>query len=268
MSCKQLSFRLIQLILVGFAVSSCVTNKKVNLLQKDDLHVKDLPLDTVVREYEPIDFIYRLQPEDVIYVRFESLTPGEYDFLNQNRSAQLNVNLLQGAGALLGELVDKQGEIPFPFIGKVKVAGLTVYEAQEKLQAIVEPYLEKPIVKVRLLNFRFTVLGEVAKEGTITLGNNRVNMLEALGLAGGMTDIADRSHIKLIRQKGGTTEIQYINLLQEQFIESPYYYINQNDVLIVPPLKQRPYRKYFGQNLSLILSSLSLVFIALNLINN
>lgn len=256
------------LLLVLFWSASCVTNKKFVLLQKEDLHGKNLPIDSVVRTYQPINFEYKLQPEDIIYVTFESLTPDDYNFLNQNQMVQGgNLNLQQGSALLIGELVDYNGEIPFPFLGKVKLGGLTVFEAQDKLQAIVLQYLDKPVVKVRLINFRFTVLGEVNKEGTININNNRVTMLEALGLAGGMTDLADRANIKLIRQLNGKTEIQYLNLLDENFINSPYYYIYQNDVLIVPSLRQRPYRKYFGQNLSLIISSLSLLLVTLTLIN-
>lgn len=248
---------------------SCVTNKKFVLMQQDDLHKQTIPLDTAIRSYHAVDNDYKLQAEDIVYVSFESLTPKDYDFLNQNQMMQGgNFNLQMGAGLIMGELVDNEGNIPIPFLGKIKVGGLTIFEAQDKLQEIAEQYLKKPVVKVRLLNFRFTVLGEVNREGTVTLMNNRVNMLEALGQSGGLTDLADRTKIKLIRQKHGETTVQYINLLDEHFIHSPYYYIHQNDVLIVPPLRQRPYRKYFSQNLSLVISSLSLLLITLNLINS
>lgn len=256
------------LSLVALFCASCVSNKKFVLLQKDDLNKDRLPTDTTVRTYQPIEFEYRLQPEDIVHVRFESLTPKDYDFLNQNVAAQTgNVNLQMGSAMLIGELLDKNGEIPFPFLGKVKLGGLTVYEAQDKLQAIAADYLDKPVVKVRLINFRFTVLGEVNKEGTTTVNNNRITMLEALGLSGGMTDLADRRSVKLIRQHNGNTTVQYLNLLDENFIHSPYYYVYQNDVLVVSSLRQRPYRRYSSQNLSVIVASLSLLLTTLTLIN-
>ncbi len=253
-------------------LSSCVTNKKFTLLQKDDLNKKDLPKDTTVRNYTIDQFDYLIQPEDIISVRFASLTKTDFDFLNMNQSSQggnnNNANVAGGNALLIGELVDQNGEIPIPFIGKVKVAGLTIFQIQDKIQKIAEQYLDSPVVKARLLNFRFTILGEVNTEGTIILNNNRVDLLEAIGWAGGMTDLADKANVKLIRQKNGETTVQYINLLQEDFITSPYFYIHQNDVIMVPPLKQRPYRKYFGENLSLIISSLSLLLITISLINS
>jgi polysaccharide biosynthesis/export protein len=259
--------RILYLSLLTAIVSSCVTNKKYVYLQKEDVNVKDLPKDTVVRTYDLQNYEYRIQPEDNISVKFESLTPKEYDIFNRN-SVQQNQNLSQGNAILIGELVDPMGEITYPVVGKVKVAGLTVYEAQVKLQQIADQYLEAPVVKVRLINFRFTLLGEANSEGTVVLSNNRIGFIEAIGLAGGLTDLADKKNIKLIRQENGKAKVQYIDLLDENFFKTEEYYVHQNDILIIPALRQRPYRKYFGENLSLVISSLSLLLISLTLINS
>lgn len=259
------------LLIVGSLVffSSCVTNRKYMYLQKNDVNVKDLPKDTIIRSYDLHKYEYRIQPEDNISVRFESLTPQEYDIFNRNIMAQQQMqNLNQGNAILIGELVDPLGEITYPVIGKVKVAGLTVYEAQTKLQQVADQYLESPVVKVRLINFRITILGEAKREGTVVLPNNRVSFIEAIGLAGGLTDFADKRNLKLIRQIDGKAQVRYLNLLDENFINSSEYFVHQNDILIVPPLRQRPYQTYFGKNLSLIISSLSLLLITITLINS
>jgi polysaccharide export outer membrane protein len=256
------------LLFVGAIVllGSCVSNKKVVLLQKDDLNIEGLKKDTIVRRYALDTFKYKIQANDILWVKFKSLTDKDFDFISDNVNPNQTGNLGQGNALLLGELVDENGEIPFPVIGNIKVIGLTVFQVQDSLQKVANLYFESPVVKVRLLNYRITLLGEVAREGSITLANNRTTLLEALGLAGGLGELADRENIKLIRQDGNVADIQYINLLDENFMTSPYYYVNQNDVIIVPPLKQRPFRKYFGQNISLLVSSLSILLLAFNLI--
>jgi polysaccharide export outer membrane protein len=236
-------------------------------LQKNDIHKEGLKMDSVVRDYKINPFDYRLQTNDIIDIDFKSLTPKEFDILSKNElQMPQNININQGGALLIGHLVDEKGEIPLPVIGKVKVGGLTIFEAQDKLQAIANQYLESPTVKVRLLNYRFTILGESNRQGTVILPNNQVTLLEAIGQSGGLSDMADRSKIKVIRQQGSKVEVQYINLLDENFINSPYYYVNQNDIIIVPALKQRPYQTYFGKNLALFISSLSLLLIVINLI--
>ncbi len=259
--------RLVPYLFVTFLLlSACVSNKKVQLMQKNDVNAKGLLKDTVLRTYAVDTFQYKVQPNDILSISFQSLTPKEFDFFSNSVSAAQGANIIQGGALVVGELVDEFGQIPFPVIGKVKVAGQTVMQIQDQLQKLASQYTESPLVKVRLINFRFTILGEAMKEGTVILTNNRVSMLEAIGQAGGLTDLADRSNIKLIRQRGGQTEVQYINLLDENFFNSPYYYVYQNDVLIVPPLRQRPFRRYFGNNLALVTSTLSLLLIVINTI--
>ncbi|MCX8489932.1 MAG: polysaccharide export protein [Cyclobacteriaceae bacterium] len=248
------------------ALASCVPNRKYVYLQKNDLMKNDLPKDSVVRHYAIDTFQYRIQPNDILSIRFESLTAKDFDFFNSGQSMAGSNIPIQVNPLLVGELVDESGFVFYPVVGKVKVAGYTVFEVQERLRLLAVQYVDSPVVKVRLLNFRSTILGEVNREGAIVFNNNRVTMLEAIGLSGGFTDLADKANVKLIRQKGSSVEIVYVNLLDENFINSPYYYIYQNDVLIVPALKQRPYRKYFGQNLALIVSTLSLLVLTLTLI--
>jgi polysaccharide biosynthesis/export protein len=253
------------LFCISIFLASCVSNKKTTLLQRSDLNIKNIPTDTILRTYPVDTFNYRVQPNDVLSVRFESLTPEKFDFLSSRGNLAQNVNLQGGSALIIGEMVDENGQIPFPVLGKIKVSGLTIFEIQDKLQGAADQFLDSPVVKASLINFRVTVLGEMANEGTILLTNNRVSLLEVLGLAGGLGEYADRQNIKLIRQKNGQTDVQYINLLEEDFLNSPYYYVYQNDVIIVPPLKQKPFRRYFGQNLSLVVSTLSLLLLAINL---
>ena len=188
------------------------------MMQKNDVNTSNLKEDSVWRRYVVEKFDYKLQTNDIVSVRFESLTPKEYDFLASQ--AGQNVNAQVGGALMIGDLIDEQGKIPFPVVGKVSIAGLTVFQAQDSLQSIANRYLESPIVKVRLLNYRATFLGEVKKEGVVQINNNRVTMLEAIGLAGGLSDLADKTDIKLIRQKGAKAEVVYLNLLDENFINS------------------------------------------------
>lgn len=259
----RLLFLFASVVLLG----SCVSNKKVTLLQNNDLHVAGIPKDTLLRTYDVEPVAYKIQPEDLISIRVESLTPEEFDVFNRPGSSNSNASMSGGQANMLiiGELVDSEGNIPFLLSGKVKVSGLTVFQIQDTLQSIANQFLKMPVVKARLVNYRFTILGEVNKEGTVQVQNNRVSFIEALGLSGGMTELADRSNIKLIRQIGGKADVYYVNLLQEDFFNSPLYYIQPNDVIIVPPLRQRPFRRYFGQNFTIALSAVSAVLLIINL---
>ncbi|WP_185154414.1 polysaccharide biosynthesis/export family protein [Fulvivirga sp. M361] len=263
--CKYLTFIGIGVLLI---VSSCVPNRKTVLLQyEDELEQENYPTDTTLRSYKPDRFDYRIQPEDVLSVKVLSLTREEYDFFNETNDTNLVNQGQQGGIVLSGYLVDYNGEIEFPVVNKIKVAGLTIHEAQKLIQSKAMDFLKEPVVRVRLLNFRVTLLGEVAQEGVISVFNNRTNIIEAVGLAGGLDDLADRSKVKILRHENGTVNVYYINLLDEDLVNSPYYYVHNNDVIIVPPLKQKPFRQYLTQNFTLVISTLSLLFLTINLFN-
>lgn len=260
-------FKLAGMMILFLIMSSCVTNKKYQYLQNDDVNLKryDVLKDSVLRTYQLDEFDYKLQPGDILSVKFLSLTEEEYDFFS------IKSNMSQGGGnqgqtmvLLMGYLIDEEGFIEFPIVGKVKVSGRSIFEAQNDILMTAKAYLNEPVIEVRLLNFRFTILGEVNSEGSYSSMNPRITVLEAIGLGGGFGDFADKSNIKVIRQSTGKAEVYYLDLLDENMINSPFYYLNQNDVIIVPPLRQRPYQEYFSKNLSAIVTSLSFFFIVLN----
>jgi polysaccharide biosynthesis/export protein len=242
--------------------NACVPAKKITYLQEGDelKHRSEVPKDTILRTHQLSIREYRIQPLDILSIGFETLSDenNAFDFLSK-LSAQ------GGAGggnaganaAATGIVVNTEGDVEFAVLGKIKVAGLTVFQAQDSIKARASQYIPDVIVRVRMLNFRFTVLGEVNGEKTVISTNTRLTMMEAIGLSGGMGEYADRSHVKVIRQNGDRAEIFYVNLLKEEYLESPFYYVQQNDVVIVPPLKQRTFRRYFVGNLGIITSIIS-----------
>lgn len=241
--------------------SSCVPNRKLVYLQQDDIkNRKEIPKDSVLRKHPMAVQEVRIQPLDILSITFESLTTSEFDFFSQS-----SPNINPGGGnmanlALGGILVDGNGEIEYPVVGKIKVSGLTVFEVERNLKAIAMKYLRDVVVRVRLINFRYTLLGEVNSEKTVTSNTTRLTMMEAIAQGGGLSELADRSHVKVIRQVGNESQIHYIDLLKEDFIESPFYFVQQNDVIIVPPLRQRPFKRYFTSNVAIITTAISTVF--------
>lgn len=247
-------------------LGSCVPNRKVMYLQKGDVNKKELPNDTVVRKYNVKIDDYRIQPLDILSIRIESLSGEDFDFFSKLYPFQNNPN--GQVQPSTGFLVDGTGNIEFPVVGKVNFGGLTVFQAQDTLKKVFTPYLKDPVARVQLMNFRFTILGEVIDEQQVVSTNTRVTVMEAIGMAGGLTDLADRRNVKIIRQKGSETEVFYVDLLSENLLNADHYYMQQNDVVIVPPLRQRPFRKYWGENLALFVSTVSLVLLTIELINN
>lgn len=245
-----------------FFFGACVPAKKLMYLQNGEelKNRKAVPKDTILRSHQLDIQEYRIQPLDILSINFETLSNENdaFDFLSKLSSqGRVGGGNPAVSAAASGIVVNLDGEVEFAVLGKIKVAGLTLFQAQDSIEAIASQYVPDVIVRVRMLNFRFTVLGEVNGEKTVISTNTRLTMMEAIGQAGGLGELADRSHVKVIRQNGDRAEVFYVNLLEEDYLTSPYYYVQQNDVLIVPPLKQRTFRRYFTSNLAIITSTIS-----------
>lgn len=197
---------------------------------------------------------YRLQPGDVLRIEVVSLTAKEFDIFKDESS---NQNIRNLDPLLTGYLIDSNGYISLPFVGDILVQRLTVREVREKLDQILSEYLESPVANVRLISFNYTVMGEVLNQGRFATFDEKVNILEAVGSAGGLTQFANFKSVKLIRTEDGVSTMHYLNLLDGDLPGSDFYYIKPNDVIIVDQLKNKNFKLNSSRNIALLLSAVT-----------
>lgn len=169
-------------------------------------------------------------------------------------------------------LVDNDGNIDFPRVGGIHLGGLTKSEAEKLIQDKIKPYMnqnETPIVTVRMINYKISVLGEVNKQGMYTVTNEKINILEALAMAGDLTIYGVRNNVKLIREDAsGKKSIHVLNLNDANLINSPYYYLQQNDIVYVEPNKVKAQNSSVGSMTTLWFSATSILISLTSLLYN
>lgn len=164
-----------------------------------------------------------------------------------------------------GYLVDQEGNIDFPVIGIVPLAGLTKAEAKAMLKQKLEKVLRDPIINIRYLNYKVTVVGEVNRPGTFTIPSEKINIVEALGLAGDMTAFGKRENVMIIREADGIRKVERLNLNSKEVLRSPYFYLMSNDVIYVEPHRMKEVQASTNtRSLALTGSILSVLVIALS----
>ena len=163
---------------------------------------------------------------------------------------------LNAQPTLQAYLVDINGNINFPVIGTLKLVGLSKSQAIEYINEKLKPYLKNAIVSIQFMNFNITVLGEVLRPGQYSISNERVTILDALGLAGDMTIYGKRNNVLITRETNGKLEFARLNLNNADIFKSPYYYLQQNDVIYVEPNSVKSFTAQ-TQNFSLYLSSVA-----------
>lgn len=218
--------------ILGFlVVTSCVPQRKLLLLQDNPQVNNQVNSDELLRTFELQQQAYTLKPGDVLSLQVQSSTKPEYDFLGAGSTTSGSADPI-----LSGYTLDAEGNMILPVAGKIKLSGLTLPEARAKVTAVLDPLLTAPTVNIRLLTFRFTVLGEVGGQGQYTTYQDNINVMEAIALAGGFSPYSDRGRIRLIRYEAGKANLYTISLLDDAIIGKANYYLQPNDMIVIDPL--------------------------------
>ena len=170
------------------------------------------------------------------------------------------------SNSLLGYLVEADGKIQFPYIGRIKAEGLSRTELEKVLTELLKDYTKNPIVNVRFLNYNYSILGEIARSGRYSMQTERVSIFDAVSMAGDLTDLARRDNVLVIREVNGKRETARLNLLSRDVFKSPFFYLKTNDVVYVEPVKAKFIsRTGVPQYISIIAVGFSLILTLINL---
>ena len=250
-------------VLAAFLLTACQSYKKVPYLQ-----------DAEVVLYSTQDaqlYDAKIMPKDLLTIVVSCTSPELAAPFNLTVATQSNISSTTTVQPVLQQyLVDNDGNINFPVLGELHLGGLTKKATEQMIVEKLKPYItEAPIVTVRMVNYKISVIGEVARPGTFTISNEKVNVLEALAMAGDMTVYGLRDDVKLIRENAnGKQEIIPLDLNKAETILSPYYYLQQNDIIYVTPNKAKARNSDVGNSTSLWFSATSILVSIASLLFN
>lgn len=223
------SFKLL-VVAAAVLLASCGTQKKSILYLQDA--VADQP-ETIVNQYE-----LKIKPSDILGVTVNSRYAELAAPFNLSSITFQNATTGKATGnQAQGQVVDDAGFISMPVLGKIKAAGLTRSElaADIEQRLITGGHIKDPVVNIQFLNFKINVLGEVSRPGEFAINSDRVTLFDALSMAGDITDYGVKERITVIREQNGQRTIAYLDATSTDVFKSPYYYLQQNDIIIVDP---------------------------------
>lgn len=249
-------FRIVCFILSVIALASCASRKEIVYLQDSNFN----PVSTYDK-YAP-----RIQKEDLLTIVISAIDMKAAAPFNQVNPYQTTAASSNDLTFKPTYLVDNSGDIDFPGLGKIHIVGLTRLEATQVIKDKLKKYLLEPNVNLSFANFRVTVLGEVAKPGTYVLPQEKINIFEALGMAGDMTIKGLRNNVLIVRETNGLIKFERLNLLTDSVVNSPYFYLAQNDVIYVEPNNSQVRNSKFGQSTNVWISVTSLVITIMALV--
>ena len=252
---------------VLFFLSSCSSKKKLDYLQNIESVALEASMKNAKSTIQPNDqlvIMVTAKDMDVVKPFNQNFSSGQilqYSLPSNNAPAQSQTS---ASGPTY--MVDSQGNIEFPVIGKINTENKTTEELRDILKKEISKYVLNPQVSVRNTNYKITVLGEVNRPGTYNIPDAQTTLLEVLGLAGDLSIYGNREDILVLRNIDGTMTKERINLTKADFINSPFFYLKQNDVIIVSPNETKQKTSRLDPNTGIYISVASIVVTILALI--
>lgn len=247
-----LKYNFIIIILFSILASSCITTRNLEYISSEEDIVRSSSYD------------YKIQKNDLISVQISSTTSSEYDFFNLQETS--NPQLLSQNPYLYGYLVKSDGIVTLPMIGEVKVDGFTIDEVESLIENISSTYFKDPIVKVNVLNFYVSILGEVNQPGKYNIIRANQNILHLIAEAEDLTEFANRKRVKVIRNyTDNSSKIFYLDLTDPSILNNQDFYLHPQDIIYVEPLNDfyAGFRS-MSSAISLSISAITLYFLITN----
>ena len=228
---------------------------------KDVAYLQDIDNSTGQEILQPYEV--KIQPDDQLAIMVNSTNTELAQPFNKPMVSYQSETGTLGIQRILGYLVDKEGYIDFPLLGKLHIVNLTRKQATELIRTrlIQGGLLEDPIVTMQFLNFKISVMGEVARPGSFTISGDRITLFEALSMAGDLTIYGQRDRVSVIRETDNKRTVVFHDLRTSDIFNSEYYYLQQNDIVYVQPNKARAGQSGINQNNSvgILISVVSLI---------
>lgn len=253
------------MLMAVLALASCSTSKST-LPYFADIDALAVP------EVEAGDYLTEIKPDDELLITVNTydpvasapfnipvINPGNVSAAGVSINSQMPLPMMSTGTQMQTYMVDSEGYINFPVLGRIHVAGMNVEQLQKQLTERVSQYVEDPLVTVRIANFDIVVAGEVLSPRKIRVNRNRYSILDALSDAGDLTPYGERSNVLLVRERDGKREFHRLDLGSADLLSSPYFYLEQNDYIYVEPNKVRQDNSKYNQNNAFKLSVISTI---------
>ena len=256
-----MTYKILTYFICLLLLASCGSSR--NLAYFDNLRESTVYTEKVTHTSEA-----KIQPGDLLSIHVTSLSPESNILFNRGTLpvvSNAGIGNVASVQETEGYLVDKSGSVVLPILGKVQVEGMTREEAETSLTAKLQTYLKEPVVNVRFRNFKVTVIGEVNRPSTFQVADGNVNLLEALGMAGDMTAFGKRENVLVIRETKDERVMARLNLNDKGILQSPFFNLQQNDIVYVEPDKARAVQASTNaRNISLLVGAMSVITIVIS----